>query len=78
MMLARFVLQDCSQTSSQHAVSAVTPQRAIINIPVQAVCYTNELAAGVQNSCDTLFDDAGKIWCWDCSQTSSQHAVSRL
>jgi hypothetical protein len=32
MMLARFVLQDCSQTSSQHAVSAVTPQRAIINI----------------------------------------------
>jgi hypothetical protein len=25
---------------------------------VQAVCYTNELA-GVQNSCDTLFDDAG-------------------
>jgi hypothetical protein len=31
MMLARFVLQDCSQTS-QHVVSAVTPQRAIINI----------------------------------------------
>jgi hypothetical protein len=26
------LLQDCSQTSSQHAVSAVTPQRAIINI----------------------------------------------
>jgi hypothetical protein len=46
MMLARFVLQDCSQTSSQHAVSAVTPQRAIINIAVQAVCYTNEPAAG--------------------------------
>jgi hypothetical protein len=31
MMLARFALQDCSQTSS-HVVSAVTPQRAIINI----------------------------------------------
>jgi hypothetical protein len=41
----------------------VTPQRAIINIAVQQECVTNELAAGVQNSCDTLFDDAGKIWC---------------
>jgi hypothetical protein len=42
MMLARFVLQDCSQTSSQHAVSAVTPQRAIINIDSAGRCYTNE------------------------------------
>jgi hypothetical protein len=37
-----------AQTSSQHAVSAVTPQRAIINID-SAGGYTNELAAGVQN-----------------------------
>jgi hypothetical protein len=41
-------LRDCSQTSSQHVVSAVT-QRAIINI-ASAVCYTNELAAGVHSA----------------------------
>jgi hypothetical protein len=33
MMLARFVLQDCSLTDQQSTcLSAVTPQRAIINI----------------------------------------------
>jgi hypothetical protein len=38
MMLARFGAAGLlSQTSSQHAVSAVTPQRAIINIALQAV-----------------------------------------
>jgi hypothetical protein len=54
MMLARFgaagLLTDQQSTC---CLSAVTPQRAIINIAVQAVCYTNELAAGVQNSCGT-------------------------
>jgi hypothetical protein len=43
MMLARFVLQDCSQTSSQHVLS-VTPQRAIINIDSAAAAITNEPA----------------------------------
>jgi hypothetical protein len=48
MMLARFGAADCSQTSSQHAVSAVTPQRDHQHSSAGAV--TNELAAGVQNS----------------------------
>jgi hypothetical protein len=57
----------------------VTPQRAIINIAVQAVCY-NELAEqGYKIHVIHSFDDAGKILLLqDCSQTSSQHAVSRL
>jgi hypothetical protein len=63
MMLARFgaagLLTDQQSTC---CLSAVTPQRAIINIASAGV-FTNELAAGVQNSCDTSFDDAGKIWC---------------
>jgi hypothetical protein len=48
MMLARFgaagLLTDQQSTC---CLSAVTPQRAIINIAV-AVCYTNELAAGTK------------------------------
>jgi hypothetical protein len=64
---------DCSQTSSQHAVSlGVTPQRAIINMSGAAVCYTNELAAGVQFM-HLFFDDAGKICC-----RTAQPAVNML
>jgi hypothetical protein len=55
-------------------LSAVTPQRAIINID-SAGSVTHELAAGVQNSCDTLFDDAGKIW---CCRTAHRPAVNML
>jgi hypothetical protein len=74
MMLARFgaagLLTDQQSTC---CLSAVTPQRAIINIAVQAVCYTNELAAGVQNSCGTPFDDAGKLWC--CKVITDQQSA---
>jgi hypothetical protein len=48
MMLARFVLQDCSQTSSQHMSLAVTPTCDHQHSQC-AVLRTNELAAGVQN-----------------------------
>jgi hypothetical protein len=62
MMLARFgaagLLTDQQSTC---CLSAVTPQRAIINIAVQAVCYTNELAAGYKIHVIHSFDDAGKI-----------------
>jgi hypothetical protein len=46
MMLADLVLQDCSQTSSQHAVSRL-PQRAIINI-ASAQCMPQMKAAGTK------------------------------
>jgi hypothetical protein len=41
----------CCRTAHRPAVnivSAVTPQRAIINIDSIAVCYTNEPAAGTK------------------------------
>jgi hypothetical protein len=70
MMLARFgaagLLTDQQSTC---CLSAVTPQRAIINIAVQAVCYTNELAAGYKIHVIHSFDDAGKICLLqDCSR----------
>jgi hypothetical protein len=77
-MLARFGAAGRSQTSSQHAVSAVTPQRAIINIAsAGSVCYTNELAAGVHMHTPSLMMLA-RFGAADCSQTSSQHAVSAV
>jgi hypothetical protein len=76
MMLARFgaagLLTDQQSTC---CLSAVTPQRAIINIAVQAVCYTSELAAGYKIHRFT-FDDAGKIWCCKSDHTSSQPDIS--
>jgi hypothetical protein len=59
----------------QHAVSAVTPQRAIINI-ASAGSVTQMKQQGTK-FCTYTFDDAGKIWLQDCSQTS-QHAVSAV
>jgi hypothetical protein len=53
MMLARFGAAGLLTDRPTCCLSAVTPQRAIINI-VQAVCYTNELAAGVQNVIHSL------------------------
>jgi hypothetical protein len=61
MMLARFAAGLLTDQQSTCCLSAVTPQRAIINI-ASAVCYTNELAAGYKIMWYTL-DDAGKIWC---------------
>jgi hypothetical protein len=67
------VLQDCSQTSSQHAVSAVTPQRAIINIALQAVLH--ESSSRYKIHVIHSFDDAGKIW---CCRTAHRPAVNML
>jgi hypothetical protein len=53
MMLARFgAAGPLTDQQSTCCLSAVTPQRAIINIASRQWCYTNEPAAGVQNSCD--------------------------
>jgi hypothetical protein len=79
MMLARFCAAGLlTDQQSTCCLSAVTPQRAIINIPVQAVCYTNELAAGVQIHVIHSLMMLADLVLQDCSQTSSQHVVSRL
>jgi hypothetical protein len=78
MMLARFVLQDCSQTSSQHAVSAVTPQRAIINIACrQCVTQMNQQQGYKIHVIHSLMMLA-RFGAAGCSQTSSQHAAPWL
>jgi hypothetical protein len=45
-MMLGWCCRTAHNQQSTCCLSAVTPQRAIINIAVQAVCYTNELAAG--------------------------------
>jgi hypothetical protein len=84
MMLARFGAAGLLTDQQSTCCLGCAQQRAIINIAVQAVCYTNELA-GVQNSCNTLFDDAGKICaaglltdkqstcCLGCDATTCDH-----
>jgi hypothetical protein len=52
MMLARFGAGLLTDQQSTCCLSAVTPQRAIINISAGSAA-TNEPAAGVQNSCGT-------------------------
>jgi hypothetical protein len=74
MMLARFALQDCSQTSSQHAVSAVTPQRAIINIASAGSVTQVNQQQGYKISCGTPLDDAGKL----CCKSDHRPAVSLI
>jgi hypothetical protein len=78
MMLARFgaagLLTDQQSTC---CLSAVTPQRAIINIASAGSVLQNELAAGVQNSCGTLLMMLARFALQDCSQTSS-HVVSAV
>jgi hypothetical protein len=71
----------CCRTAHRPAVNMLSlgcDANVIINIALQAVCYTNEPAAGVQNSCDTPLMMLARFVLQDCSQTSSQHAVSRL
>jgi hypothetical protein len=60
MMLARFAAGLLTDQQSTCCLSAVTPQRAIINI-ASAGGVTQMNCSRVQNSCGTLFDDAGKI-----------------
>jgi hypothetical protein len=75
MMLARFGAAGAHRPAVKHDISCATAR--VHQHCQRRQCVTNELAAGVQNSCDTplmmlaRFGAAG-------AQTSSQHAVSRL